>query len=207
MLVPGYGLSEKVAFATEAVGRPDVYEFDPTYGFAELIGDDDMPVQTPGQRGRIVGTGFISKGMPLIRYDSEDEATLVESASPANGYRLVVSDITSKHQAYLVTQEGSVISAASMTPNVESYGAVAEFQFFQARAGVAELRMVVDPKGTRERAEAFANEMRQYLGNGIRLESVFVDRIPPTTRGKRKMIDQTIPRTEIERALRDLVEA
>ena len=84
---------------------------------------------------------------------------------------------------------------------------VSEFQFFQARAGVAELRMVIDPKGTRERAEVFADEMRQYLGKGIRLESVFVDRVPTTTRGKRKMIDQKIPRTEIERALRDLVEA
>ena len=207
MLVPGYGLSEKVAFATEAVGRPDVYEFDPTYGFAELIGDDDMPVRTSGGRGRIVGTGFISKGMPLLRYDSEDEATLVESATPANGYRLVVSDIASKHQAYLVTRQGGVISAASMTPNIDSYDCVSEFQFFQARAGVAELRMVVDPKGTRERAEVFADEMRQYLGKGIRLESVFVDRIPTTTRGKRKMIDQKIPRAEIERALRGLVEA
>ncbi|MGV8952149.1 MAG: hypothetical protein ACOH2M_13660, partial [Cypionkella sp.] len=93
-VAPFYGLSEKTLFAAELPGQPDIYEFDPLYGVAELIDDDGLPVIRLGQEGRLVGTGFVSTGMPFIRYDSQDRARLVQLPDAQNGQRLRVSGIT-----------------------------------------------------------------------------------------------------------------
>jgi phenylacetate-CoA ligase len=51
-IVPFYGLSEKVAFAVERAGEADTYEFNPIYGYTELVDDEGRPIVTPGQAGR-----------------------------------------------------------------------------------------------------------------------------------------------------------
>ncbi len=206
-IIPSYGLSEKVAFAAEPEGEPGVYEFDPTYGYVELVDENDQPVVNPGERGRIVGTGFISRGMPLVRYDTGDEATLIEAPTRENGYRLRTAEITSKHQSYLVAKSGAVVSPASLTPNSETYRYVSEFQFFQERPGIAELRIAPAEGATAEQVETFADEMRSYLGSTLDLVTVLVDSIPPTARGKRKMIEQRIPTTALQGAWGHWVEA
>ena len=199
-IVPGYGLSEKVAFATESADRPGDYEFDPTYGFAELLDENGEPIEEVGRRGLIAGTGFITKAMPFVRYDTGDEATLVEAPSPQNGYRLVVSDIASRYQSFLVSRTGALLSAAAITPNSESYRYVSEFQFYQDKPGAVELRMVIAEGAAPEQGEAFANVMRDYLGRNVDLTTRILDRIPTTQRGKRKLIDQRLDRSVAEPA-------
>jgi phenylacetate-CoA ligase len=206
-IIPSYGLSEKVAFAAEVEGKPDVYSFDPTYAYVELLDEGGMPVTEPGRRGRIVGSGFISKGMPLVRYDTGDEATLIEAPTRANGYRLLAADITSKHQSYLVAKSGAVVSPASLTPNSDTYRHVSEFQFFQEQPGVAELRIAAADGASSEDVETFADEMRSYLGTTIDLKTVLVESIPPSARGKRKMIDQRIPTSALQSAWGSWVDA
>ena len=73
-----YGLSEKAVFGAELPDEPGVYASNPLYGIAELVTDCGTPVTEPGREGRLVGTGFISTGMPFIRYDTGDSARLIE---------------------------------------------------------------------------------------------------------------------------------
>ncbi|MBU0717606.1 MAG: phenylacetate--CoA ligase family protein, partial [Planctomycetes bacterium] len=60
-----YGHTEKLVMAAECEHSGD-YHVWPTYGIAELLDDEGRPITTPGQRGEIVGTGFINTIVPFI---------------------------------------------------------------------------------------------------------------------------------------------
>jgi phenylacetate-CoA ligase len=194
MIVPTYGLSEKVAFAAEAPGQTDVYEFDSTYGLPELVDENGHPVEEVGVRGAIVGSGFITKGMPFIRYATGDEATLVERPSYENGYKLVVADISSRFHGYVVSKTGARLYCTTIViyPSYEICRHISEFQLYQDQPGIVELRVVLTDGSSSEHGEKFANEMRAFAGAHVDIVTRFVESIPTTQRGKRKLIDQQI---------------
>jgi phenylacetate-CoA ligase len=101
-----------------AIERADLsYEFEPLYGAAELIDDAGRPITEVGQEGRIVGTGFLSTGMPFIRYDTADRATLVEPATAANGQRLQLGQIIPRRKPdFLVSASGRRVVTIDFTP-------------------------------------------------------------------------------------------
>ncbi len=185
-VVPFYGLTEKVAFAGEVQGEPDVYDFEPLYGLAEIVGPDGRPL-APGQRGRLVGTGFVSTGMPLIRYFTGDRATVVQTPSPSNCWRLRVKDIASDSQPfYLVTAEGGLTPRKGLT-----YNRVArDYQIVQREPGRATLRVVPEAGIDRRDVEAFARDVAADSGGLLTFDVEVVSEIPAGARGKRRYIEQ-----------------
>ena len=183
-----YGLSEKVAIAGESPERPGEYDFEPLYGVAELVDSAGRPVERAGQQGTLVGTGFISMGMPLLRYDTGDIATAVELPSADNRWRLRVKDIVSCYwQEYLVTREGGLFTPTVLYPSNQ---VAREFKFVQDEPGVATVLVVPENGVTREDMQPFLDKMNE-LGDGlitVRLQPV--DEIPLTPRGKRVMVEQ-----------------
>jgi len=153
-IMPFYGLSEKVAIAGEVPGESDVYEFEPLYGITELVDEAGKPVILPGMRGRIVSTGLISIGMPLLRYDTGDMATLVQVPAPENCFRLRVRDIRSRwNQEFLVSKNGALISIAAINVHSPAYAYLREFQFYQDKPGYAVLKAVLMPGCQRQDIE------------------------------------------------------
>jgi phenylacetate-CoA ligase len=63
----GYGMSERVADATECEQHCG-YHVSMEYGIFELLDQQNRPVTEPGKSGVVVGTGFHNNVMPLIRY-------------------------------------------------------------------------------------------------------------------------------------------
>ena len=184
----GYGLSEKVAIAGELPARLGEYEFEPLYGWVELVDAAGRPVETPGQQGTLVGTGFVSMGMPLLRYDTGDLATAVEAPSAANRWRLRVKDIVSCYwQEYLVTQEGGLVTPLTLYPNNQ---VAREFMFVQEEPGLATILMVPEEGASREEASHLLDKINKR-GDGLMVVRLqLVDEITPTPRGKRVMVEQ-----------------
>jgi phenylacetate-CoA ligase len=186
----GYGLSEKVAIAGELPEHPDEYEFEPLYGYAELVDDEGRVIREPGRRGRLIGTGFISFGMPMIRYDTGDLATLVRSPSREDCWRLQVRDITSRHsQDYLVTGEGGLIAHTVVYPHNR---VVRECQFVQEEPGRAVLRLVPEEGASREELEDIVRAVHARADGLLKVELEVVDEIPGTGRGKKLVVIQRL---------------
>ena len=184
----GYGLSEKVAIAGEVPGSPDEYEFEPLYGWAELVDAVGEPVTTPGRQGTLVGTGLVSMGMPLIRYDTGDLATFVEAPSAANRWRLRVKDIVGHwRQEFLVTREGALFSPTAVYPANRT---VKEFTFVQDKPGFATLRVVPQSGASREEIQPLADRINWFTGGLIVVDLEVVDELPLTPRGKRLLVEQ-----------------
>jgi phenylacetate-CoA ligase len=200
-LVPFYGLSEKVAFACALPDDPDVFAFDPLYGYTELVDDSGAAVVAPGACGRIVSTGLLFPGMPFIRYDTGDSAQLVQTPQAANGYRLMVRSITPKHGTeYLLSRSGSLIAIKGIISNLQgtAYG-IREYQFYQDRPGEAVVRLV--PLSGVTDFSSYRELLNRKLAGELHMTVEIVERIATTPRGKRKFIDQ---RLDLQRALADL---
>lgn len=192
-IMPFYGLSEKVAIAGEVPGEPDVYEFEPLYGFTEIVDDLGQPIRTPGVRGRIVSTGLISRSMPLIRYDTGDVGILVQVPAPENCFRLRVKNIRSRwNQEFLVSNKGALISIAAINIHSPVYARVKEFQFYQDTPGIAVVRVVPMPGYRHEDIQPFVGEIQAKVGSGLVLQLELVDALPTNPRGKRAFIVQRL---------------
>lgn len=191
-LAPFYGLSEKVAFATEVPGSPDIYAFSPLYGLAELVDAEGIPVTEPGRRGRLVATGLLFPGMPLIRYETGDEAELVEAATRANGRQLRIRHILPRHgQDYLVGRSGILVPLSGMLQVDEEILGIGEFQFVQMEPGRVILRIVPRGGSVPDFTGYLLRANRKAAGE-LEVTLEIVDHIPTTIRGKRKFIDQRL---------------
>lgn len=187
-----YGLSEKVLFAVE---NDDLtYSFEPLYGAAELVDDHGRPITEVGQEGRIVGTGFLSTGMPFLRYDTEDRAVLVEAASPANGQRLRVGQIIPRRKPdFLISASGGRVVTIDFTPeNPRYFQGIDEYQFFQDTPGKCTIRYIPSAEGTPEDALRIATDLHRRTHNAIDFDVEEVQQLAGGRAGKRAFIDQRL---------------
>jgi phenylacetate-CoA ligase len=200
-IVPFYGLSEKVAFACERPGEDDTYDFEPLYGYTELLDENDAPITKCTQSGRIVSTGLLFRGMPLIRYETGDSAELAALPSRENGYRMALRKITPKHgHEFFVGRGGILIPLSGVLQISEEMYDIGEFQFYQDTAGEAVLRVVPQPGTVPDFADYLDLINRKALGElDVKLE--LVERIPTTRRGKRRFIEQRLDLGQVGRKL------
>ncbi|HET6426989.1 MAG TPA: phenylacetate--CoA ligase family protein, partial [Phycisphaerae bacterium] len=193
-----YGHSEKLVLAAHCEHSDD-YHVWPTYGYFELLDEQGNPVTEPGQRGEIVGTGFINTVMPFIRYRTGDFATYVGDRCEACGREhTLIRDIHGHNiQEVLITAQGSEISWTSMNMHDETFANVRRFQFYQDEPGVAVLRIVPAPEfGERDARRILAN-LGTKLDGQIRIQIELVESIRSTERGKAIYVDQRIPRESL----------
>lgn len=187
-----YGQSEKASFAEEV--EPDIYVFNPLYGLAELVDEDGVRITTPGVEGRLVSTGFLSTGMPFIRYDTEDRATLVELPSDANGQRLKVSNLTPRRKpGFLITAEGNRLVTVDFTPeSPRFFKGIDEYQFFQDTPGASTIRYIPSPDGTEQDALNIARDLEVRAQGRIKFSVQRVATLGSGRSGKRAFIDQRL---------------
>lgn len=192
-----YGLSEKVLFAAEVPGENGIYEFNPLYGIAELVDEKGKPVTEPSREGRLVGTGFLSTGMPFIRYDTGDFARLVAMPTPANGQRLRVSHLAPRRKPqYLISADGERVVATALTSQDERFfKGIAEFQLYQDVPGKVLIRYIPAAGGNADDIARFMNDLQVRSQDRLFYTAEPVSRIATGRDGKRAFIDQRLDMT------------
>lgn len=188
-----YGMSEKVLIAGQLDERPDDYDFEPLYGFGEIVNDSGAPCEI-GEAGRIIGTGFISHAMPLLRYDTEDFATLREPSTRENGFRLGVSNIIGRwDQEYLVGKGEELVPMSAVNAHTEAYAKIHFFQLYQEKAGEVIVYVVPQQGVSAADLQPFIDELHSRIGSAVCFELKVVSEIPfKTENGKRPFIDQRL---------------
>jgi phenylacetate-CoA ligase len=189
-----FGLSEKVVFGAEVEGEPNVYESNPLYGLAELVDDSNTRVTEPGREGRLVGTGFLSTGMPFIRYDTGDRARLIASPNEANGQRLKVQALGPRRKPdYLIGADGARLVTVDLTPEIARYFAgIDEFQFYQDAPGEVLIRYVPAADGGPDDVARLVAYLADRTGGRLRFSTAEVTELVGGRGGKRAFIDQRL---------------
>jgi phenylacetate-CoA ligase len=191
-VISHYGLTERTAFAVDRPELPDIFEFEPLYGIAELLDDNGRPITQPGRIGRLVSTGFLNSSMALVRYDTGDRARLVQQPTRANCWRLRVQGIRSKwSQEFVVGKAGNLISVIGLV-SYRHAGTVADFQFTQERQGEVTFKAVLYPGLSHGELEPIIRQMKALAGDSINISAEIVPALPTGPGGKRPMVDQRL---------------
>lgn len=192
-LVSFYGQTEKALFAISDPDDPWLFRFNPIYGIAELVDAGGRRITTPGARGRIVGTGLRFRGMPFLRYDTDDEAELVELASARNGHRLAVRNISPRRLTeFLVGRDGELISNASLTIHSTAFDTMRTFMIEQDEPGRARIKAVPAEGHDAGTVRSFVEELGRRTGGTMVFELELVEDIPAGARGKRDWLRQRL---------------
>jgi phenylacetate-CoA ligase len=188
-----YGHSEKLVFAAECEHSAD-YHISPTYGYCELLDDDGEPVTEPGKRGEIVGTGFINRIVPFIRYRTGDYATLGGFSCDACGRHLmIVTDIKGRWpQGCLVALDGAMISMTAVNMHDDTLEGVRSYQFYQRDRGTATLRVVPSRTLSSDERAKIITRLNDRLQGQVVLTLEVLSELPKTKRGKQLRVIQDV---------------
>ncbi len=180
-----YGHSEKLVMAAECESSSD-YHVWPTYGYCELIAGDGTPVQQVGQRGEIVGTGFINSIVPFIRYRTGDFAEYAGDRCEACGREtMILRNIEGRWpQGDLVGKDGGLISMTTVNVHDNTFDKVRDYQFRQSKAGEAVLSVIPLCDLTDHDRQRILDGMNKRLQGQITLQLEIQSQLIKTGRGK-----------------------
>jgi phenylacetate-CoA ligase len=171
----------------------DHYHVLPQYGYVELLDKDDRPVTTPGQVGEIVATSFIMNATPFIRYRTEDLAVFKSFGCEQCGRPYQIWErIEGRLQELIVTKSGRLISTSMLNMHDETYDHIRQFQFHQRSRHSVTFRYIPRNGLSSDIERELRTKLTSKLGDDIELNIERVAEIPPTKRGKHRLLVQEL---------------
>ncbi len=167
------------------------FHFLPNYGYLELLDEAGRPVTEPGVVGEMVGTGFLNRIMPMIRYRTADYGAW-DGPGPCPSCGRVhqrLAKIEGRIQEYLVLKDGTRFPATNINAiHGMFFSHIFKFQFVQKEPGRACLRFVPARPLTDEAMAQIRQGFEFFEPMGLELEYEQVREIPPTPRGKCRIV-------------------
>lgn len=185
-----YGHSERTILGGECEFDTAFHHF-PNYGVVEIISPEGRACRD-GEVGELVGTGFLNRSMPMIRYRTDDFAKARDYHCRCGRMFNRFSDVEGHRccEGIVIGRNGTQISSAALNMHNEVFNNVVRFQYRQSERGRLELLMVPNPFFTESDKQQILLEHKRKLGDEIEIELRFVDEIPLTSSGKQRRIIQ-----------------
>lgn len=188
-----YGHVERVVLAGECENST-YYHIFPEYGIMELIREDGKSVKNEGDVGTIVGTGLTNYAMPLIRYKTDDLGVYANHKCSCNREYQSLKKVEGRWlQEFIVAKNNRLISITAINMHSDVFDNVKQFQFYQEKEEEVIFNVVKKDTYTERDTEYIRRELIKKLGEDMKLEIHFVDRIPRTQRGKYRFLIQKLP--------------
>ncbi|MCB9849359.1 MAG: phenylacetate--CoA ligase family protein [Phycisphaerales bacterium] len=175
-----YGATEVCVFVSEC--EKHLYHVDPEFAVTEFLEMDGMPNNVR----RIIGTTLHNPAMPLIRYDIGDIATLSDKTCSCGRQSRTVEMIDGRIESYIITPDGRQMGRLDFL--FKKSGKIDEAQLIQDHPDHVTVRLVIGKSYAARDEEHLLSEMRQYLGDVIRIDIEHVDEIPREANGKFRQI-------------------
>jgi len=156
-------------------------------GVVEVLKDNEDASE--GEVGNLVGTTLINKSMPLIRYYIGD-AGVVSNDSCICGRGLpLIEKILGKTRENIVTKSGRKIPGEIFTWVVMRQDWIKESQIIQPAKNKLVIKIVPSGEISKEKEINIVRQIRNIVGDDeMNIVVEYVDRIYPTTAGKRPFV-------------------
>jgi phenylacetate-CoA ligase len=184
-----YGMSEFAGFAS-GCEHADTFHHWPQSGIMEVISEEGLPVQMPGESGEIVLTGFMSNATPFIRYRTGDRGIIGEPCKSCGRRHKVLKDIEGRLGDFLLGKQGRAVPISALNFHTDEFRNVFAHQFVQDEPGRVLLRIAPQPNFNTKDCTAIKKLVGEKLGPDIILSIEQVEAIPRTARGKQPLIIQ-----------------
>ena len=191
-VLASYGHTEKLVLANECEHSAH-YHVWPTYGYGEVLNPEGRPVPN-GEEGEIVGTGFINRVVPFIRYRTDDYAVPLDTHCPAcrRAHALWADVRGHRSQEFLVGRDRNLVTWTALNMHDDTFDGIVEFQFVQDQPGQACLRVVPANGATRYDLKRISEHLGRKLSGQIEVEIQVCDSLEKTRVGKHKFVVQNI---------------
>lgn len=181
-----YGQSERAVMGVSCEHTDNFHMFE-TYGFAEILDDDNNPIQEPGREGRIVGTSLWPRETAILRYDTGDRGTWVDGPCPCGRTGPLLQLVENRTRDYVYDADGKAFAFVSRVygPIRRIAGPERFVQFAHPNPGSLVVRLEDSSPSQQERIrESLLNSL------GKRFEIALVDEpAVRTSAGKRLLLD------------------
>ena len=186
-----YGHSEKLILAAENI-HCENYHVNPFYGYAEIIDGNGNVINTPGQSGELVGTGFMNTKMPFIRYKTDDEAEFMGHVCPDCGHvGMTFRNVIGRRGADVIYKEdGSIITTSSMMLTYDIYQYIKGVQYYQQKKGELIIRIVPQKGYDAAAREKVLDIMLPRFRDGLQIKLIEVESLEYTRNNKLKLLIQ-----------------
>ncbi|MFO7653523.1 MAG: hypothetical protein R6X25_06840 [Candidatus Krumholzibacteriia bacterium] len=174
-----YGATELVANIVQC--EHGSYHVKPEYGVVEVLRRDGSPA-APGEAGDLVGTGLNNLAMPLLRYRVGDSVVPRAGTCPCGRNGALVEGIVGRVEDVVVTPDGRWLTRLDHV--FKGLYAVEEAQLVQETTEELRVRIVRRPGYGDGDEAAVLHNLRERLGDEIRIRFEYLDRIPRTSSGK-----------------------
>jgi phenylacetate-CoA ligase len=186
-----YGQSERVLLGGDCRATQAFHLF-PQYGYAEIVNPTTLALEAEGTLGELIGTGFISRAMPLIRYRTEDWG-VIQSGTECQcgrGYPLLTDIRPHRPQEFLIGGTGTAISMTAINFHDESLIGIAGLQFVQDQPGSATLLLLSPSNLETQTVERIHRALSSKVADELRVEVRQTERLTSLPSGKVPLIIQ-----------------
>ncbi|MDZ7400719.1 MAG: hypothetical protein ONB37_11190 [candidate division KSB1 bacterium] len=156
------------------------------HSYVEILDSNNYPVG-PGEKGRLICTGFGNIAFPLIRYDIGDEVVLAsDQISKCGRGGIIIEKIIGRIEDYIVTPDGRFVGRLDHL--FKDSLNVREAQLIQNSVNELIIRIVCREGYSKKDEMLIEKEARLRLGDEIKLVFDYVDQIERSANGKFRFV-------------------
>lgn len=151
-----YGQMEKTAFFHQT-GDSDNYVDNLEYGVTEFV-------EVDGQT-KVIGTGFLNRAMPFIRYDTGDTVEPIENPTMSKGLPETVRRFIGRSDDIIITPEGNRLPGVNFYTMMYKIPWVKMFQIIQEERDKVRVKIVPNTEWTDAMTETTKKKLAERLGS------------------------------------------
>jgi phenylacetate-CoA ligase len=179
-----YGLSERASFAFECTEHTGLH-LTPEYGVTEFI---EPSWDAGGGLKEIVGTGLNNYIMPLLRYRTGDYAKPLGVECPCGRKMPLLGPMETRVGGTLQLPDGRFLPYPLINYAFMGLEHIRKTQLVQQTLDHIVVRLVPDGAFSGGDRETLIAKMKEYLGQGVRIDIELVDDIPREPSGKYRWV-------------------
>jgi phenylacetate-CoA ligase len=188
-----YGHSEKLILAGYCENT-NLYHVEPTYGYFELIDENNRQVREPGKVGEMVGTGFHNPGMVLIRYRTGDFAEYAGDYCPScKRHVTLLKNIRGRWSGdKLFNADGTYLTTTALNLHSDLYSVINGMQYMQEKKGEIKILIIKSLQYTERHERALYKHFCEKFKPGTDIKIEYVDKLRKLPNGKFVHIISTV---------------
>lgn len=175
-----YGLTEGVANISQKLDG-NLY-IDEDFSVVKFINIEDS-------LNSIIGTSLTNWAMPLIRYNTGDQAIFNHKESDKNdigGRR--VDRINGRTNEFVILSDNSRVSSAALSLVFKDIVSIREAQIIQREKDYILVRIIKTDMYSSSDEEKTTKALKERLGRDMRITYEYVDKLPRTKDGKMRLV-------------------
>jgi phenylacetate-CoA ligase len=138
-----YGHSEKLVLGGPCKNN-DAIHIEPTYGYFELLDENNNEITTSGELGEIVGTSINNPYMPFIRYRTGDYAEYVGNyCESCKRHLILIKNIQGRWDSNKIfLNDNTYVTITALNLHSDLYHYIEGMQYIQKEKGKLEIYLV-----------------------------------------------------------------